>query len=184
MWRRTGAYERGKTMRAMISGATLLPALLAGGSAAAQTAPPPPPAHVCTAPENHTFDFWVGHWDVYNPAGKLVAHSLIESVYDGCGIRENWMPLYGGPGGSLSTYIPASKQWEQFWIDSTNASVHFTGGWNGHAMVIQGVWAGPIVRMTYSSNPDGSVRQLGESSKDDGKTWTKTFDLTYRHAVG
>ena len=53
-----------------------------------------PPA--CAGPEHRQFDFWVGHWDVY-PTGKrkLVAHSLIEKLYAGCAIRENWMPLGG-----------------------------------------------------------------------------------------
>ena len=29
-------------------------------------------------------------------------------------------------------------------------------------------------------NADGSVRQFGEQSTDEGKTWTPSFDLTYR----
>ena len=177
----------------MLESGVMVVALLAAAPLAAQTtAPgaPPRPAHVCTAAEYHTFDFWVGKWDVYGPAGRLVAHSLIESVYDGCGIRENWMPLGGTGGGSLSTYVPAKKQWEQFWIDSGNTRVLFTGGWNGKAMVIQGVWpsapanaSGPITRMTYSRNADGSVRQLGENSADGGTTWTPSFDFTYRKAA-
>jgi hypothetical protein len=140
--------------------------------AAAQT-----PATPCSSPQYHQFDFWAGRWDVY-AQGKLVAHSLIEPVY-GCGIRENWMPLNNKPGGSLSIYVPAEKRWEQFWIDSSGARVIFTGGWNGSAMVITGRW-GPLVRMTYSKNADGSVRQFGEQSADDGKNWSKSFDFTYR----
>ena len=169
-------------------------AVPATAPAAAAVATPPAArrvrAHPCAAVEYRHFDFWVGHWDVYGPAGKLVAHSLIENVYDGCGIRESWMPLGGTGGGSLSTYVPAKKQWEQFWIDSSNARVLFVGGWNGTAMVIQGVWpnapvsaTGPITRMTYSSNADGSVRQFGESSQDEGKTWAPAFDFTYRKAA-
>lgn len=159
-------------------------------AATAQTAPPAPVPSACVAAEYRDFDFWVGKWDVFGPKGKLVAHSLIEKVYGGCGIRENWMPLQGGPGGSLSTYVPATKGWEQFWIDSSNGRVVFAGGWTGTAMVIQGVWptspdisTGPITRMTYSRNADGSVRQFGENSTDQGKTWTTAFDLTYRRAA-
>ncbi|MFA5965644.1 MAG: hypothetical protein WC804_16635 [Sphingomonas sp.] len=175
------------TMTALIAAA---PGLAQNTPPAATPAAPARPAHVCAAPEYRSFDFWVGHWDVYNRAGKLVAHSLIERVYDGCGIRENWMPLGGTGGGSLSTYVPATRKWEQFWIDSSNARVLFTGGWNGTAMVIQGPWAkaptdatGPITRMTYSRNPDGSVRQFGESSPDGGKSWSPSFDFTYRPAA-
>jgi hypothetical protein len=142
-------------------------------------APAPPP---CAASEYHQLDFWVGRWDVY-PTGndKLVAHSLIEPIY-GCGIRENWMPLSNQPGGSLSIYVPAEKHWEQFWIDSSGTRAFFTGGWNGSAMVITGKWGGPLVRMSYSKNADGSVRQFGEQSTDEGKTWSPSFDFTYRPA--
>jgi hypothetical protein len=133
----------------------------------------------CSAPEYHQFDFWAGRWDVYNPKGQLVAHSLIERVY-GCGIRENWMPLKKPGGGSLSIYVPDQKRWEQFWIDSSGSRAFFTGGWNGKAMVISGKWGGPLVRMSYSKNADGSVRQFGEQSIDEGKNWSPSFDFTYR----
>ena len=157
--------------------------LLAISSAATAAQQTPAPAQPCAAPEFHQLDFWVGKWDVY-PTGKdkLVAHSLIESVY-GCGIRENWMPLSNTPGGSLSVYVPAEKHWEQFWIDSGGSRAFFTGGWDGKAMVITGKWGGPLVRMTYSKNEDGSVRQFGEQSTDEGKTWTPQFDFTYRKAA-
>ena len=164
----------------------LLAASVATGQATAPSAPPAVPAPVapqpaCTAPEHRQFDFWVGKWDVY-PTGKdhLVAHSLIESVYGGCGVRENWMPLKAAGGGSLNIYLPEEKHWEQFWIDGQGTRATFVGGWNGKAMVIQGKWAGPLVRISYSKNADGSVRQFGEQSTDKGKTWGPSFDLTYR----
>ena len=157
----------------------VLAALLAALATQAQSQPAAAP---CAAPEYHQFDFWVGRWDVYGPKGKLQAHSLIEKVY-GCGVRENWMPLNNQPGGSLNIYVPEQKRWEQFWIDSQGSRAMFTGGWNGSAMVLTGKWAGPTVRMTYSKNADGSVRQFGEQSTDGGKTWTAAFDFTYRPAA-
>ena len=150
----------------------------AAAFALAQAAPVASP---CDAPEYHQFDFWAGRWDVYNPKGQMVAHSLIERVY-GCGIRENWMPIGKPGGGSLSIYVADEKKWEQFWIDSSGTRAFFTGGWNGSAMVITGKWGGPLVRMTYSKNADGSVRQFGEQSTDKGRTWTSSFDFTYRPA--
>jgi hypothetical protein len=148
----------------------------AGPAAAVQT---PGAAAACAAPEYHQLDFWAGRWDVYNPKGVMVAHSLIEPVY-GCGIRENWMPVGKPGGGSLSIYVPDEKRWEQFWIDSSGSRAFFTGGWNGKAMVISGKWGGPLVRMSYSKNADGSVRQFGEQSIDEGKNWSPSFDFTYR----
>ena len=166
----------------------LLAASVANGLATAPSPPPAAPASVapqspCADPQHRQFDFWVGRWDVY-PTGKdkLVAHSLIESVYGGCGVRENWMPLKASGGGSLNIYVPEKKHWEQFWIDSQGTRALFIGGWNGKAMVIKGKWAGPLVRISYSKNPDGSVRQFGEQSTDEGKTWAPSFDLTYRPA--
>ena len=156
---------------------------LAAGPALAQTAAPAkPPADPCAVPEFHQFDFWAGQWDVYGPKGKQVANSLIEKVY-GCGIRENWMPFGGG--GSLNIYIPTDKHWEQFWIDSGGTRATFIGGLKGKEMVIQGEWAGPLVRITYTPNADGSVRQYGEQSTDSGKTWAPSFDLLYKpHPAG
>jgi hypothetical protein len=114
---------------------------------AATSAPHParadaaPPGH-CVSREYRQFDFWVGSWDVY-PTGRdqLVAHSLIESVYNGCGVRENWMPLKTeNSGGSLNIYVPAEKLWRQTWIDSSGARVDFKGGWNGKVMILEGYW--------------------------------------------
>ena len=87
--------------------------------ASAQT-PPPKPA--CTSPEHRQFDFWVGKWAV-SQTGKerVVAESLIESVYNGCGVRENWMPKNNQTGGSLNIWLPGEKVWKQTWIDSSGA---------------------------------------------------------------
>ncbi len=173
----------------MLTPRRLLIALLslaAGPALAAQaTAPAAPPANPCAASEFHQFDFWAGQWDVYGVKGKQVANSLIEKVY-GCGIRENWMPFGAtGAGGSLNTYVPGAKHWEQFWMDSAGTRATFIGGLKGKDMVIQGEWAGPLVRITYTPNADGSVRQYGEQSTDGGKTWAPSFDLMYRpHPAG
>ena len=93
--------------------------LLAASSAAQQPAQPPaPPPPACETPEHRQFDFWVGNWDVY-PTGtdRLVAHSLIERRYNGCAIRENWMPLQGQGGGSFSAWRPEARGWRQTWVD-------------------------------------------------------------------
>jgi hypothetical protein len=140
----------------------------------------------CSSPQDRQFDFWVGRWRV-SPTGhpeKRVADSLIEKLYRGCGVRENWMPLRGGGGGSLSAYVPADHGWRQVWVDDKGAFVEFRGDWNGRAMVLTGRWPQPghpgqITRMTYTANPDGSVRQFGEVSDDGGRTWSTGFDLTY-----
>ena len=142
-----------------------------------------PPA--CTAPEHRQFDFWVGEWTV-TPTGKdkLVGSSRIEKLYAGCAIRENWMPLSGSAGGSLNSY--SEGKWRQTWVDSSNSRVDFSGGLVDGKMVLIGLWKGvlgpgkdALIRMTYSKNADGSVRQHGEQSTDQGRTWSTNFDFTY-----
>jgi hypothetical protein len=168
----------------------LLTALAAGQDGAPQPAPAPRPA--CAAPEHRQFDFWVGSWLVY-PTGKdqAVGQSLIEKLYDGCAIRENWMPFKGGAGGSLNNYVSETGQWRQTWLDSNNARVEFSGGMQDGAMVLTGFWKdvnGPgqsgLVRMSYTKDAAGNVRQLGQFSPDQGKSWAPAFDFTYRRAIG
>ena len=170
----------------------LLPLLLAPTLVSAQTpAPVAPPSSPtgCDSPESHQFDFWVGRWEVF-PATKpdtKVADSLVEKLYSGCAVREDWMPLQaGGAGGSLNAWNAAEGKWRQTWLDSSGAFADFKGGWNGTAMVIEGVWPQPgkptqMTRMTYTPHSDGSVEQAGVTSDDNGATWQPSFDLIYRH---
>lgn len=98
--------------------------IAAFASIAAQTAAPAPPAPppACATPRHRQFDFWVGAWDVYaTGTNTLVAHSLIERRYNGCAIRENWMPLQGQGGGSFSAWRPGTNNWRQTWVDSSGA---------------------------------------------------------------
>jgi hypothetical protein len=151
---------------------------------AASPSPPPPPG--CTAPESRQLDFWVGHWSVSPKAApdRKTATSLIEKLYSGCAIRENWRPLHGGAGGSFSSYLPDKHAWQQLWVDSSGSWVNFTGDWDGHAMVLEGIWPVPghpqqRTRMSYRLLPDGTVEQSGVTSDDQGKTWQPGFDLIY-----
>lgn len=160
--------------------------------------PPAPPAipsqptpliqSACAGPEYHAFDFWVGEWDVFpNGSSTQVATSSIESMFMGCAIRETWKPLKGGGGGSFSHYDNERRYWRQAWVDSNGARVDFDGGPVDGKMVLTGHWANVVakgkdglIRMTYSRQADGSVRQHGEQSVDQGLTWTTSFDFIYR----
>lgn len=156
---------------------------------AAQTAiiTPASPAG-CTSSEGRQFDFWVGKWEVFaaqQPQTK-VADSLIEKLYSGCAVRENWMPLKGAGGGSFSAYVPGDHGWRQTWI-GPGGFADFKGGWNGATTIIQGIWPQPghptqMTRMTYRPHADGSVEQAGETSDDGGKSWQPGFDFIYRRA--
>ena len=145
-------------------------------------------AGTCNSPQHRQFDFWVGTWDV-SPTGqdKVVARSVIENLYGGCVIRENWMPVSGTPGGSLNTYDPDDGKWHQVWMDSANARVMFDGELVDGKMILTGLWKGAqkpgqddLVKMTYSRLEGGAVRQQGQISTDKGATWKPFFDFTYK----
>ncbi|WP_379546552.1 hypothetical protein ACFCW2_11570 [Qipengyuania sp. DSG2-2] len=155
----------------------------------AQTAAPPAPA--CDTAAHTAFDFWVGEWDVY-PAGQdtQVAKSLIERRYKGCAVVEQWMPFRGEGGTSLNHVDPESGRWHQKWVGQSPGAVEFVGGPAEGKMVLQGYWedlGGPgvdaLVRMTYTAQEDGSVRQHGEASTDHGLSWATSFDFIYRPAA-
>ncbi len=172
----------------MIDPALLL--LFAQAGAAAPPAPPPP----CASAAHGAFDFWVGEWEVYpnltDPAkAPLIARSKIEKLYGGCAVRENWMPLKGGGGGSLNSYDAGSGRWHQSWIGSDGTRVEFEGGPAAGKMVLTGFWRevnGPgrdgLIRMTYTALDKNRVRQHGEISTDHGLTWSDNFDFIYRRA--
>ena len=156
------------------------------GTTAADPALAKPPA--CAAPEHRQFDFWIGKWDVVNTKDKVPAgSSLIESLYDGCVLRENWSEK-GFSGGSLNAYNPTDKQWHQTWTDSAGSWREFVGGWQGGRMVL--IARHPSVRqpgktvqerIIFTPNPDGSVRQFSDQTID-GVTWVERYDYTYRRA--
>ena len=149
-----------------------------------------PAAPACDSAEHRQFDFWVGRWDVFrSDTDQLVARSLIEKLYAGCAIRENWMPLGGTGGGSLNSYRPAERRWRQVWIDSANHLNEYEGGMAGDSMVLTGVSTkagGERIpaRITYRRRADGTVLQTGEQSKDGGRTWELRYEFVYRRAAG
>lgn len=154
-------------------------------------AAPLPPPQGCVDGAYAAFDFWVGEWEV-SPAReptRIVARSRIERLHDGCAIREQWMPLRGGGGSSISARDPRSGLWHQTWVGSAPGAVYFSGGPVDGGMVLTGHWPGQnaaqaqrLIRMTYTANADGSVRQFGQSSDDHGVSWQPAFDFIYRPA--
>jgi len=173
-----------------------IPALLlgAGFACALQAQTPaamsaPAPAAPCTQAEAHQFDFWIGEWDVAKPDGTPAGNSRIEAILGGCVIQENWTsaaPPYAGK--SFNLFNQGSGLWEQFWVDNGGARLHLVGGMVADSMMMSGVQDAPNPkthliqreRITWTPQPDGSVRQWWETSNDDGKTWSTSFDGRYR----
>jgi tetratricopeptide (TPR) repeat protein len=135
------------------------------------------------APEFRQFDFWIGEWDVKTPQGGPAGSSSIQLILGQCTILENWTASAGGQGKSFNIFDKTDNKWHQTWVSDRGVFTHYVGGLVGNDMVLtaETLQAGKrsLQRMTFSKLANGNVRQHGEASNDDGKTWSSTFDLTY-----
>jgi len=135
--------------------------------------------------ENRQFDFWIGEWDVVNPQGQPAGTSSIQRIVDGCIIFENWTSAGGGfTGKSFNFYDPNKNKWRQLWVGNNGQPIDFEGEYKDGAMRYTSVSTGAngqktLGRMTFFNLGADKVRQLWETSTDDGKTWTVAFDGTY-----
>jgi len=142
-------------------------------------------AHPCVGdPKARQFDFWVGEWDAVTPDGQKAGSSVVQNVVEGCIILENWTDPMGGTGKSINYYDPLEGKWHQDWVSSTGGIIHYVGEMSGGAMILTGelrLRGGTTkpARCTWTPQPDGRVRQMGEGSTDGGKTWTMQYDIYY-----
>lgn len=152
-------------------------------------APPSKPPAPCTTPIYRQFDFWVGQWDVLSPEGKFVGTNRIERVGD-CFLQENWAAAGGGYNGRSLNSVGFDRKWHQTWTDTGGLRLELTGGLIDGTMVMEGDTpsqdpkqkAPTRNRITWSPQAEGVVRQLWETSTDEGKTWTTSFDGRYHPA--
>jgi hypothetical protein len=161
-------------------------ALLASAAGISQCAMAQPPAAGCTEAEQRQFDFWIGHWDVFTPDGKLAGENLIERIAGGCALLENWRGAGGFSGKSLNSWDRQAQRWRQHWVDSSGSLLRLEGGLNGPQMVLAGRAQHPrrpesMVhdRISWTPQPDGSIRQLWERSEDGQRSWSTVFDGRY-----
>jgi len=143
-----------------------------------------PPGQNCRAAEHHQFDFWIGDWNVMveKEAGKpqVAGVNRIEAVMDGCALAEHWESAKGGHGTSLNFYDRRTARWHQTWIDEGGNGLLLSGAFTEGRMVLASEPRkdGKVDRITWSVQPDGSVRQLWEQTAD-GHTWNTAFDGHY-----
>ena len=143
-----------------------------------QAAPPP-----CDSPEHHQFDFWIGDWQVHRPDGALAGINRITREYGGCVIHERYATGKGYSGESLNVYDATRKTWHQSWVDNGGMLLLLDGGLRDGKMVMEGQTVGADGqatrhRITWTPNPDGSLRQLWQSTDAKGD-WTTAFDGKY-----
>lgn len=140
-------------------------------------------AEPCDAAEHRQFDFWLGDWNVRTPDGKLAGVNRVAREYGGCVVHERYTTDRGYRGESLNVYDAARNVWHQTWVDSAGTLLVLEGGLHGASMVLEGQTVGSDGqvtkhRITWTPNPDGSVRQHWESTDDKGN-WVTAFDGKY-----
>jgi hypothetical protein len=143
-------------------------------------------------PVYRQLDFWVGEWEAFGKKGQKAGDSKISIILDSCIILEEWTSVkppkgitYAGK--SYNTYNAQTNQWQQTWVDNVGGSTaYLTGQLENGTMVFKTI---PVVktkdsveiqRLSFFNLGPDKVRQLFESSSDNGKTWTITVDLEYR----
>ena len=162
--------------------------VVAGGALSVPSRAADPPPAPCTKPEHRQFDFWVGEWKVKGPKGNPVGESSITSILGRCVILENWRGVGGSNGTSLNTFDATRGVWHQTWVDNQGGLLQLEGHATEGRMVLEGKQTrregGPShERITWEKQGGDGVRQLWESSTDEGKTWKVMFDGLYVRGV-
>lgn len=166
---------------------TLLPVLLL--LATHSFAQRPVPKSPCLInPVYRQFDFWIGEWEAFAPTGKKGGDSKVSVMLDSCIVLEEWTSTQTGyTGKSFNTYNATTGKWQQYWVDNVGGvTEYFNGHYEDNKMILQTAnlkqpdGSFKILKMTFHHLSADKVRQHGESSVDEGKTWKTDFDLEYR----
>lgn len=135
-------------------------------------------------PQRRQFDFWAGDWDVY-ANGVLTGRNRISIEHQGCVLVERYETVNGAFTGTSFNYLDGETgRWHQLWIAQGGTVTRYEGGFEDGAMRLEG-FSSPAsgarqrVRMTFTPQPNGDVRQLIESYSHDSGEWSVGFDGTY-----
>lgn len=152
---------------------------------ASPAAAPARPGH-CNEAGYREFDFWVGDWDVFDVATPTTptARVSVESMLDGCALRESYEDARGLKGQSISSYDRAGRVWQQTWVTNRGELLVLHGSFRGNEMVLEGAdvladGRRRLVKGVWKRAAEG-VEEAAVTSLDDGRTWTPWFDLIFR----
>lgn len=143
-------------------------------------------------PVYRQLDFWVGQWEAFGKKGNKAGDSKISIILDSCIILEEWTSAaaqngFTYAGKSYNTYNAQTNQWQQTWVDNVGGSTAYLTGKleNGTMMFTTAPLKKAkdtveIQKLSFFNLGPDKVRQLFETSNDNGKTWIPTVDLEYR----
>ncbi len=134
-------------------------------------------------PEAHQLDFWLGQWVVSSSGGGTGAHSDISATVEHCAIIEKWTDQFGGTGTSMNFFDPGSRLWRQIYVADGGTILDYAGTFHDGAMWFDSVRPiignGPKTRLVFHRVGADTVRQVFESSTDDGRSWKSTWEGVY-----
>jgi len=140
---------------------------------------------VCCTDKHEQFNFWLGHWDVYDTTGKKVGENLIEFIEGGCGLRENWTSNTQ-TGTSNNYYDPADSSWNQLWIDNVGTILKLKGNYSNNRMTltsdpVKGIKV-PFYynQITWDKNKDGTVTQTWDVRGSMDQLLQRAFKGIYK----
>lgn len=140
-----------------------------------------------TDPVRQQLDFWIGSWNVYITGTKYLAGTnTIVKEAAGCTLHESWVSATGGETGvSLTYYDQSAGFWEQTYVaNNSNITVYRDGVFTGNSMVFKfkAKRRGKEItgKFTLERISSTEIRQYQEESTDNGTTWKRTFDFTYK----
>ena len=132
------------------------------------------------------FDFWIGHWDVYDTQGILLGENIVIQTPNACAIQENWTSKQSSIKGTSYTYYnQLDELWHQVWIDNAGAILTLKGAFKNKTMTLKSAIK-TIKRIAYydeiswTKNNDGSITQVWNRKNKDHHIINETFRGVYR----
>jgi hypothetical protein len=134
----------------------------------------------------------LGEWEVFAKNGKKAGDSKVSIILDSCVVLEEWTSAsmvkgFRYAGKSFNTWNNQSGQWQQVWVDNTGGSTEYLEGrYEANKMTFKtgkfkfNADTLAIRRLSFYKLANNKVRQHGEISKDEEKTWITEYDLEYR----
>jgi len=94
---------------------------------------------VCSAPDYHQFDLWLGDWDSFEfSRSTRDAHVRINRILDGCVIHEDDQSVDGHKGESFSIYDASRRVWHHSWVTNRGQLLIIESNMLDSAMVLSG----------------------------------------------